>query len=100
MFGATSSQVVEALRFFEQYVNEHLAYEEAYMQRRKYQDIEEHKKKHQDFKNAYADFKGKLESGVTPTTVLIEIERFLGKWWTEHIGHEDQKYYLALGNAE
>ena len=100
VFGATSSQVVEALRFFEQYVNEHLAYEEAYMQRRKYQGIEEHKKKHQEFRDTYADFKRKLESGVTPTKALIGIEGFLGEWWTEHIGHEDQKYYLALGNAE
>jgi len=97
VFGAASIEVAEALGFFEHYVSGHLAYEEAYMQRRGYNDIVEHKKKHQKFRDTYADFKKKLDSGATSTNTLVEMEGFLGQWWIEHIGHEDQKYYLALG---
>jgi hemerythrin-like metal-binding protein len=100
VFGEASKEVAEALKFFEQYINEHLAYEEDYMQRRGYRDIDEHKKKHQDFRDKYADFKKKLDAGTTPESVLVEIEGFLGEWWLEHIGHEDRKYYLALGGVQ
>lgn len=100
VFGAGSKEVTEALSFFEQYIKEHLAYEEDYMQRRGYHDIDEHKKKHHVFMDKYADFKKKLDSGMTPANVLVEIEGFLGNWWIEHIGHEDRKYYLALGGVQ
>lgn len=100
MFGAESKEVAEALSFFEQYIKEHLAYEEDYMQRHGYFDLDEHKKKHQNFRDNYADFKKKLDSGMTPANVLVEIEGFLGNWWIEHIGDEDRKYYLALGRVQ
>ncbi len=99
-FGEASKEVAEALRFFEQYINEHLAYEENYMQQHGYRGIDEHKKKHKDFRDRYADFKKKLDSGTTPESVLVEMEGFLGNWWIEHIGHEDRKYYLALREAQ
>jgi hemerythrin-like metal-binding protein len=97
VFGPASKEVSEALGFFEQYINEHLSYEEGYMKRRGYLDIDEHEKKHQDFRNKYADFKKRLDSGTTSESILVEMEEFLGEWWLEHIGHEDKKYYLALG---
>ena len=97
--GAASTEVAEALNFFEQYINEHLAYEEAYMQRRGFVDLEAHKKIHQSFRKKYADFKTKLNSGLVADDVLVEMEGFLGQWWIEHIGYEDKKYYLALGRA-
>ena len=91
-----SKEVVDALAFFEQYMNEHFSYEEKYMLEHSYAELEEHKKKHQSFKDKYSDFKNKLDAGTTPGQVLIGIEEFLGEWWLEHIGHEDRKYYLAF----
>ena len=99
-FGEASKEVAEAVHFFEAYVNEHLQYEEKYMERRGYADIEEHKQRHEDFRKKYANFKHTLESGQASETTLIEMEGFLGHWWTEHIGHEDKKYYLALGPSQ
>ena len=96
MLGVSAQEVTEALHFFEQYVKEHLSYEEEYMRRRGYQGIEEHIEKHDDFRNKYLQFKNRLESGSTPTDVLVEMEEFLGQWWVGHIGHEDRKYHLAL----
>lgn len=98
VYGAVSEQVTEALRFFERYIDEHLTYEEEYMRRREFSDLEEHVALHNDFRAQYADFKSKLASGTTPDSVLIDIEKFLGNWWVEHIGHEDRAYFLELGS--
>ena len=95
VFGAASKEVAEAMHFFEQYIDEHLAYEEEYMEKLGFADIAEHKKKHDEFRAKYAAFKANLQGGHTSETMLVEIEGFLGWWWVNHIGHEDKKYYLA-----
>jgi hemerythrin-like metal-binding protein len=96
-FGVSSSEVTEALSFFEMYVDEHLEYEEKYMKRRKYFDLDKHKLKHDDFRIKYVEFKKKFNTKNEPLNVLIEMEQFLGKWWLEHIGFEDKKFFIALG---
>lgn len=100
IYGATSEEVSSAVNFFKEYVDEHLAYEEAYMARRGYTDIAEHEKKHQDFRDTYQSFHDKLVAGVTPASLLMDMEVYLGEWWAGHILHEDKKYYLELGSAE
>jgi hemerythrin len=100
VFGTTSAEVTDAISFLEKYIDEHLSYEERYMEKRGFDGIEEHKKQHDNFRKKYVDFKNKLDSGSAPNDTLIEIEEFLGQWWINHIGHEDRKYYLALGAAE
>jgi len=97
---ATLEEVFAAIDFFKEYVDEHLAYEEAYMTRRGYTGIIEHEKKHQNFRDTYQSFRDKLAGGITPASLLMEMEVYLGEWWTGHILHEDKKYYLELGSAE
>lgn len=99
MYGSASHEVASALDFFKQYVDEHLAYEEAYMAKRGYSHIEEHEKKHQEFRATYQSFKDKLQNGITPEDLLMQMEVYLGDWWTGHILHEDKKYYEELGPA-
>ena len=100
LFGIASKEVNEAISFFDTYINEHLAYEEEYMRRRGYLDLEKHKQKHQDFRKKYAEFNEKLKGGKTSSELLIEMEEFLGNWWLGHIGYEDKKYHDALGSVE
>ena len=100
IYGASSEEVASAITFFKEYVDDHLAYEEMYMARRGYTYIDEHEKKHQEFRDKYQSFHDKLVSGATPANLLMELEVYLGEWWTEHILHEDKKYYLELGSAE
>ena len=99
LFGATSEQVADAVKFFKEYADEHLAYEEIYMQRRGYSELADHKKKHDDFREKYDVFHQKLTEGSAPDGLLMELEIFLGEWWMHHILHEDKKYYDALGPA-
>ena len=96
-FGSSSAEVTNALNFFEKYVDEHLTYEEEYMERRGYQDLKEHKEKHEGFRVQYKDFKDQLEAGKLSVDDLIKIEKFLGEWWINHICYEDQQYHQSLG---
>ena len=95
-----SKEVVSAVAFFKQYADEHLLYEEAYMARHRYEGVADHIKKHQEFRDTYASLQDKLINSATPENLLLEIESFLGGWWTRHILHEDKKYYEALGPDE
>lgn len=97
--GTKSKEVSEAVSFFEKYYKEHFSYEEYYMEKHNYPALEEHKSKHGDFIKKYFAFKEKLGKGVKLDELTMEIEKYLGKWWIEHIGREDQKYRLFLNNT-
>ena len=93
VFGATPKEVFEAVDFFNKYFREHFSYEEKYMQENNYPGLEEHKNKHEDFVKKYFIFKDKLDRGDDSGELIMEIETYLGQWWIEHIGKEDQKYH-------
>lgn len=99
VYGADSKEVASAVAFLGQYADEHLVYEEAYMERLGFKDLAHHKTIHDDFRKKYSEFKTRLEAGKTPENVLIEMEGFLGQWWLGHIGYEDRKYHEALGDT-
>jgi hemerythrin len=99
IFGGSSNEVADALHFLESYIDEHLSYEEAYMQKNGFHDYDAHKTMHDNFREKYADLRKKIEAGVTSDAVLIQMEEFLGQWWINHIGHEDRKYYLEIAGA-
>lgn len=96
VFGVDSKEVHEAVNFFDKYCKEHFSYEEHYMKEHSYPYIEEHKNKHQEFSGKYIVFKEKLNSGMSAEQLITEIETYLGKWWIEHIGKEDQKYHSFI----
>jgi hemerythrin-like metal-binding protein len=93
VFGVTSKEVQEAVSFFEGYFKEHFFYEESYMEKHNYPFLGEHKTRHADFIKKYFSFKEKLNSDFKHNELIIEIEAYLGKWWIEHIGKEDQEYH-------
>ncbi len=91
--------VVISLNFFFEYAKQHLAYEEEYMAKGGYPEIEDHKKKHAEFLKKYEEIKQRLDTGnELPDMLLVEIERYLGSWWLGHIGHEDKKYAKYFGH--
>ena len=84
--------ITEAISFLDKYINDHLTYEEFYMEEHKYPGLEEHKKYHGDFIEKYLDFKNRHDAGVSPESLALEIEEYIGNWWLNHIGKEDHKY--------
>lgn len=87
-------KVKEAIGFLDSYIKEHLLFEEEYMKSINYPHLEEHKKIHQDFIQKYYKFKGEFNRGEENEKLMLEIEKYIGEWWIEHIGKEDKKYYL------
>ncbi|PJA46923.1 hemerythrin [Candidatus Uhrbacteria bacterium CG_4_9_14_3_um_filter_41_35] len=87
----------ESLKFLDDYINDHLAYEEVYMKKHQYPAYKEHKQIHQTFKKRYKAFKIELKTE-SNEVVTNNIENFLANWWWNHISVEDQKYqdYIEL----
>lgn len=99
VFGAHSQAVRDALAFFDTYIHEHLAYEEKYMEENNYPGTAEHTKKHSDFVEKYKIFKQEFDEEKDMALLAMKIEKFVGDWWINHIGHEDRKYALHISGA-
>ncbi len=84
--------VFNAVSFLDKYIIEHFQYEEKYMAGHKFPEIEAHKKLHKDFGGHYSFFKKQLDANVSPETLALEIEQYIGEWWLTHIAVEDHKY--------
>jgi len=98
--GVNSKEVSEAIGFFDRYIKEHFSYEEDYMEKHHYPEIEAHKEKHHGFADKYLAFKEKVNGGAKLNDLIMEIENYLGQWWVEHIGKEDKKYHDFIASME
>lgn len=94
---ADKDEVQNALAFLNEYAKEHFTYEEKYMKENDYPELESHKKQHENFVRNYLKFKNDFDNGASSEKLILEIEKFLGEWWIEHIGHEDKKYSVYIG---
>ncbi len=90
----------ETVVFLSKYIEDHLKYEEEYLAKHKYPNLEEHKEAHHYFEKKYEEFKKKIKETGPSDSMLLEVESFLGKWWIEHIEHEDKKYADFIENNE
>lgn len=79
----------EILSRMRQYVEEHFTFEEELLREAAYQYTDTHIKLHQRFLERLDNLSQRYEEG---ENVRNELSRFLTKWLTHHIGHEDQDY--------
>lgn len=87
-------------QFLFTYIKEHFEYEENYMEKNNYPDLEVHKKMHQDFVQFYKEFQIELRdrmssdkfSSIDITELLEKIKKYLLEWLVQHIKGIDQKY--------
>lgn len=94
------AMIYEAVAFLSEYIREHLAYEEKYMELHNYPERKAHKLLHDDFVEQYEKFKKQLISGVSKKELIMEIEQYIGNWWMEHIRVEDKKYAVFIRERE
>jgi hemerythrin len=101
VFGVESFKIKEeTIEFLGRYIKEHFSYEEEYMKKIGYPEMKEHIKKHHRFIIKYNKIKDEYIHGSDKDTLLLEIEKYVGSWWIEHIGKEDKKYHLYLIEKE
>jgi len=107
-FGGNINIIRGVIDFLEKYVKEHFSYEEKYMEKHKYPDLEKHKKIHIWFVEFLIKFKQEFESiykSKTPSSGDIKklsekAKKFLGEWLVNHIMVEDHKYYEYIQEHE
>ena len=92
--------IYEAVAFLSEYIREHLAYEEKYMELHEYPGRDAHKLLHDNFVEQYETFKKQLIKGASKKELIMEIEQYIGNWWIQHITVEDKKYALYIREHE
>ena len=80
------------------YVNEHFSNEEVFMESIGYDQLEEHKKIHRQFKNSFQTLKPKIDSADDAAFRNALTDTFT--WIINHIGRTDKKYARFLENKE
>jgi len=72
------------------YASRHFVKEERMLVEAGYPGVLPHKKLHNAFLRTVLDYEDRLIDG--SLTVCMDLQKFLGKWWMDHILREDMKY--------
>ncbi len=78
--------------FLNQYIDEHFADEERYMQEHQYPGLEAHRKLHTQFIEQYSSIRARILAFDSTERILVDLEQHLGRWWIDHIGVADKEY--------
>ena len=92
--GAKKEAVEHFLKNLEEYLNYHLDYEEKFMEKIGFPDLENHKKTHNMFKKFYKEEVEKYLKG--DKKALRELVAFTYSWLFSHIVKSDKKYLKFL----
>jgi len=98
--GVNMGPLRQTISFFDKYANEHLKYEESYMEKHQYPDLDKHKKIHDAFRKYFEYFKEKFHIEYSASSfsakdikkLVNEADKFLADWWVNHVLKEDHKY--------
>lgn len=84
--------IEQVLKFLNQYIEEHFADEERYMEEHQYPHLQEHRELHARFIERYTNMKKRIYTFDSIEGMLIDLEDHLGRWWIDHIGGADKDY--------
>lgn len=98
--GDEMDKVRDTIHFLDRYVTEHFGYEEDYMEKIGYPELNEHRVLHGGFVKFYDGFKKKFSKIYKPKDMkrkdlqklINEARKFLGIWLVTHIKGADHKY--------
>ncbi|MBI1390352.1 MAG: bacteriohemerythrin [bacterium] len=89
---SSSNVTTRTFYFLQNYTKLHFAHEENFLEERKYQDLHEHKLKHNEFINNIVSLKSKAIYDPKSSDIAKAVESHLVRWLLEHICDEDQKF--------
>lgn len=90
--------ISELLNFLENYTKKHFADEEKYMLSIKYPGYAEQKKAHTDFIAQLAKLRGEYSSSGGNLLVILNANKMVVDWLTQHISNMDRKIGQFAGS--
>lgn len=92
--GGRSQEVLsEIIRELNDYVASHFSYEESVMEQAHYEGLAVHRQMHEKMREELARYAAELTAGTLNAATL---SKFLERWLTGHIMHEDMAYIPAV----
>jgi hemerythrin-like metal-binding protein len=96
--GGRSQEVLsEIIRELNDYVASHFSYEESVMEQAHYAGLAVHRQMHEKMREELAQYAAQLAAGTLNAATL---SKFLERWLTGHIMHEDMAYIPAVATAQ
>lgn len=98
MAGGRSQEVLsEIIRELNDYVASHFSYEESVMEQAHYEGLAVHRQMHEKMREELTRYATELAAGTLNAATL---SKFLERWLTGHIMHEDMAYIPAVAAAQ
>jgi hemerythrin-like metal-binding protein len=96
--GGRSQEVLsEIIRELNDYVASHFSYEESVMEQAHYEGLAVHRQMHEKMREELAQYAAQLAAGTLNAATL---SKFLERWLTGDIMHEDMAYIPAVATAQ
>ncbi|HMV37207.1 MAG TPA: bacteriohemerythrin [Turneriella sp.] len=96
--GGRSQEVLsEIIRELNDYVASHFSYEESVMEQAHYEGLAVHRQMHEKMREELTRYATELAAGTLNAATL---SKFLERWLTGHIMHEDMAYIPAVAAAQ
>jgi hemerythrin-like metal-binding protein len=89
------TKMISVLKELEEYAEMHFSLEEAYFERFKYEESEEHKREHHIFRNNLRNLRVLLKKD-DADLLYIHLLDLMESWFFKHIQGEDRKYVALL----
>lgn len=89
--GSGKAALPEIFDFLGNYVVNHFATEERYMEKYQYPDLPRHRKVHQNFVNTFLDFRKQAEAEGPGISLVVRVNQVLVEWLKNHILQVDQE---------
>jgi hemerythrin len=95
--GRSQEVLSEIIRELNDYVASHFSYEEAVMEQAHYEGLAKHRQMHEKMREELARYASELAAGTLSAATL---SKFLERWLTGHIMHEDMAYIPAVAASQ
>ncbi len=82
-------EVEKVMQFLSEYIVDHFATEEGFMEKFGYPGFKAHKQKHEEFISNFNELKAVIEKEGVGVYSTIKTNNLLSDWWVEHIKKVD-----------
>ena len=83
--GKGKAELLQTLKFLEDYVNHHFEEEEMIQTQNNYPKYEKQHAEHEEFRNELKLLKNEFETKGVNVSLVIQVQRKMSEWWKNHI---------------